>query len=293
VASASALQIQSGGLLVNVTQAGDYSVSVNSEHWLKSSPPTHLGRPLAMIDQAMSSGADKHGAFKAITARWRLESGGESVLETVFTAYPAETIAFTQRWPLGVDNASSFFNSSTSQTLALGQFPSFCVGNSTTGSNVELNFFAFMGCQIQYTGFGRWSASGPGHFKAGGPQSTMPLLLYDRKLRAISLSPVTNFFNAVHETTSFAKGNVLSAGVMASVERIPAGFEHTTFLVGGHGINDTMNRVGGALLTEAGKTPVDPAASSFVLTHLGYWVDNGAPVGAKTAPTVAVCSMLG
>jgi hypothetical protein len=293
-AKASALQIQSGDLLVTVEQAGDYSVSVNSERWLKSSPPTHLGRSLAVIDLASSSGADKHGAFKAITVRWRLVSGREAVLETVFTAYTAETIAFTQRWPLGVGNASSFFNSSTSQTLALGQFPSFFVGNSTTGwigsttgNNVELNYFAFMGCQIQYTGFGRWSTTGPRHFRAGGAQSTMPLLLYDRTLRAIGLSPVTNFFNAVHETASFAKGDVLSAGIMASVERIPAGFEHTTFLVGGHGMNDTMNRVGGALLAEAGKTPIDPAASSFVLSHLGYWVDNGSPVGPNTAMAVA------
>ena len=64
---------------------------------------------------------------------------------------------------------------------------------------------------------------------------------------------------------------------MASVWSLPPGFEHTTLAVGGRGLNTTMAQLGKALLAESGKRPVDPINESFVLSHLGYWVDNGAP----------------
>jgi hypothetical protein len=187
----------------------------------------------------------------------------------------AELLAFTQRWPLGVPNTSAYYNQSTAASVPLGRFPSFAVGNSSAAS-VELNWFAFTGCQIQFTGFGRWATSGPGRFQAGGAQETMPLVLYNRTLRAVAVSPSTNYFNAIHDTAS-SGGAMLAAGPMASVWTLPPGFAHTTLIAGGQGINETMTRLGTALLAESGKTPVNPLNESFVLSHLGYWVDNGAP----------------
>ena len=64
---------------------------------------------------------------------------------------------------------------------------------------------------------------------------------------------------------------------LRSVWTLPPGFAHTTIIVGGKGINATMTRLGAALLKETGKIPVNPRNESFVLSHLGYWVDNGAP----------------
>jgi hypothetical protein len=262
-------------------------VSVDGTAWLASgAAPDHLGRNLTVLDRTNSTGEDKHGAFTAVTLRWQLadaavrgaagERVGEAVLVTEFKTYVAsELLAFTQSWPLGVPNSSTYYNQSTAAGSPLGRFPSFAVGN-TSSASPELNWFAFTGCQIQFTGFGRWASSGPGAFRAAGAQETMPLVLYDRSLRAVAVSPSTNYFNAIHDTAT-SGGSVLAAGVMASIWTLPPGFSHTTLVVGGQGINATMTRLGAAVLKEAGKTPVNPLNESFVLSHLGYWVDNGAP----------------
>ena len=80
----------------------------------------------------------------------------------------------------------------------------------------------------------------------------------------------------MHETAS-SGGDVVAMGPMASVTTLPPMFAHTTLLVGGRSINGTMTSLGQALLRESGKQPVNPRNESFVLSHLGYWVDNGAP----------------
>ena len=287
------LSVRSGGIGVSVQPAsGNYSVSVDGILWLASAAPDHLGRPLAVLDVAKSSGSDKHGPFDAVTVRWRLASAGNladdsAVLHTELKAYTGggggagEMLALTQHWPAGVANTSAFFNSSTDQNLALGRFPAFRVGNASAASP-QLNWFAFNGCQIQFSGFGRWAPAGPGRFSAGGAQESMPLVLYDRAQRSIGLSPSSHFFNAVHETAS-SGGAVFAAGPMASVWSLPPGFNYTTLLVGGKSINRTMTHLGAALLLESGKTPVNPLNESFVLSHLGYWVDNGAPYYHTTA----------
>jgi hypothetical protein len=274
-------------LAVSVSAVGSYVVSVDGTAWLASgAAPDHLGRNLTVLDRTNSTGEDKHGAFTAVTLRWQLadaavrgaagERVGEAVLVTEFKTYVAsELLAFTQSWPLGVPNSSTYYNQSTAAGSPLGRFPSFAVGN-TSSASPELNWFAFTGCQIQFTGFGRWASSGPGAFRAAGAQETMPLVLYDRSLRAVAVSPSTNYFNAIHDTAT-SGGSVLAAGVMASIWTLPPGFSHTTLVVGGQGINATMTRLGAAVLKEAGKTPVNPLNESFVLSHLGYWVDNGAP----------------
>eukprot|EP01043_Picozoa_sp_COSAG02_P035121 COSAG02_NODE_2495_length_8684_cov_12.735469_3_plen_331_part_00 len=274
-------------LAVSVSAAGSYVVTVDGVAWLASGgAPDHLGRNLTVLDRANSTGEDKHGAFVAVTLRWQLEDASargtameqanEAVLVTEFKTYASSgMLAFTQSWPLGVPNTSAYYNQSTAAGSPLGRFPSFAVGN-TSFAAPELNWFAFSGCQIQFTGFGRWASSGPGSFRAGGAQETMPLVLYNRSLRAVAVSPSTNYFNAIHDTAT-SGGSVLVAGVMASIWTLPPGFSHTTLVVGGQGINATMTRLGAALLKETGKTPVNPLNESFVLSHLGYWVDNGAP----------------
>eukprot|EP01045_Picozoa_sp_COSAG04_P030065 COSAG04_NODE_5114_length_1732_cov_0.740355_1_plen_494_part_00 len=311
-------QLRSSGLDVWASGSdGSYIVAVDGAPWLESAPPDHLGRSLAAIDLATSSGEDKHGTFDAVTVRWRLNTTGADVpapgaaagggaacnsssvrwhpgvqlhdihpasdlanrggmsaeacaawcceveacvaffhtanqlsaagsckpggaccwlkptfnasrtndtcatpsdcrsgvlgdradglLHTTLRVYTnAEMLAFTQRWPAGVANTSRFYNSSTAANLPLGRFPAFQVGNTTeeNATTAQLNWLAFSGCQIQFSGFGRWAASGPGHFRAGGAQQTMPLVLYDRSLRALALSPSSNYFNAVHDTAS-------------------------------------------------------------------------------------------
>lgn len=79
---------------------------------------------------------------------------------------------------------------------------------------------------------------------------------------------------AVHETGS--SPGVLAAGPMATLDHIPPGHSFSTLLVIGHGPNSTLYDWGTRLLANSGKARLGPE-KSFVLSHLGYWVDNGAP----------------
>lgn len=268
-----------------VLSDGEYSIRVDGQLWLRSSPPNHLQRKLKPLRIMNSTGSDELGAYEAIVLDWSLANGkvGSTVLSTVFRAYiapGAELVSFTQQWPAGVNNTSVYYNKTTSMNQPLGNFPSFHVGNitpleptSSSSSAPELNWFAFSGNQLQDTQFGRWARSGPGCFRSNGAQNTMPLVLYNRYLRSIAVSPASHFFNAVHEVAN----GTFAAGPMASLLTIPAGFKHTTVVTGGRSINSSMTRLGATLLTQAGKIPVDPLRNSFALSHLGYWVDNGAP----------------
>ena len=107
-------------LAVSVDGAsGEYVVSVDGVPWLASGgAPDHLGRNLTVLDQANSTGEDKHGAFEAVTLRWRLANArkagageaAEAVLVTEFKTYAAsELLALTQRWPQGVTNTSAYY----------------------------------------------------------------------------------------------------------------------------------------------------------------------------------------
>jgi len=70
------------------------------------------------------------------------------------------------------------------------------------------------------------------------------------------VSPVDHFFVAVHETAT--EPGTLAAGPAASVAAIPAGYEYTTALVPGRGINATMYGLGDMLLAKSGKKRPDP-----------------------------------
>jgi hypothetical protein len=75
----------------------------------------------------------------------------------------------------------------------------------------------------------------------------------------------------VHQGGPFSVG----AGVKASVAALPPGFVHETLLVGGAGIGAAADALGGALLARSGKPRVN-AYTDFILSHVGYWSDNGA-----------------
>ena len=269
-------------LTVSVSAAGSYVVSVDGVAWLASGgAPDHLGRSLTVLDRANSTGEDKHGAFTAVTLRWQLgnaarrhatrERRRSGACHRIYTYAASELLEATQSWPL------EFYvwlpQPEHCGWLSLGRFPSFAVGKPALPARSS-------------TGLRSWAARSsspalaagqPGpRFRAQGAQETMPLVLYNRSLRAVAVSPSTNYFNAMHDTAT-SGGSVLAAGVMASIWTLPPGFSHTTLVVAGQGINATMTRLGAALLKETGKIPVNPRNESFVLSHLGYWVDNGAP----------------
>lgn len=119
---------------------------------------------------------------------------------------------------------------------------------------------------------------GQGGFHALNGQASMPLLLYDANLTTVALFPIASFFAAVHETVTSA--DVLSIGPAASIVTIPKGYVYTTALLSAEtrtGLTGTMVAAGDFLLTLGGKPRPNPYTDSFILSHLGFWVDNGSP----------------
>ena len=72
-----------------------------------------------------------------------------------------------------------------------------------------------------------------------------------------------------------AGDHFVGLGIKRSVRVLPAGFHHENVLAAGAGITDATRALGDALLTRGGKSRADPS-HDFVLSHLGYWTDNGA-----------------
>ena len=80
----------------------------------------------------------------------------------------------------------------------------------------------------------------------------------------------------MHETET--SPHVLAAGVAGSVPSLPPGFTYTTAMVGGAGVNASVVSAGDLLLQLGNKTRPNPEeGDSFVLSHLGFWTDNGSP----------------
>jgi len=119
---------------------------------------------------------------------------------------------------------------------------------------------------------GAWNAT-TDHPSMNGVTSGEPLVLhaYGAKPRAVAIAPATNFF--VSGQAIF--GGDLQCGIRSTVSVLPKGFSHSTVVVGGTGINGTLVALGDHLLGLGQKARTDPQ-SDFVLSHLGYWTDNGA-----------------
>jgi hypothetical protein len=118
--------------------------------------------------------------------------------------------------------------------------------------------------------------------------SGLPLLLFNKSLHSLVVSPITNFFTAVHTTRHCDAGSTattatttgppnqcMRAGIKCSVRSLPANFTHDTILHAGVGLQSTMLSWGDILLARGGKTRVDPY-KDLVLSNVGYWTDHGA-----------------
>eukprot|EP01137_Pigoraptor_chileana_P030725 Opistho-2@17610 len=77
------------------------------------------------------------------------------------------------------------------------------------------------------------------------------------------------------QTISKSLGGVFACGLQGLLPDIPVGFTHTTLLLYGNGVHECMSDWGNALLRRSGKPRTLPTAD-VVVSHLGYWTDNGA-----------------
>ena len=282
-AAAAPIAMASGGFSLHLdTASGEFDLFVDGAKWLARDDaaasssgmiPLVGGRMLGppTLHHKRSNGTDKWGAFSSIELAWADSAApphSPTLLITSIRAYEQrELLAFTQTWPRGLTQTGA----PGSDATTIAAYPTLTT-SSAGNTTVPLNYYQWGGCQIANSFGGRFTDATN---IPGGQRLGMPLLLYNRSGRSLVVSPAQNWLTAVHE-----EGNgTVGVGIKASVKILPPGFTHETVLVGGPSINRTMYNLGDALLALSGKKRA-AAYDDFVLSHLGYWTDNGAFYGS-------------
>ncbi len=255
---------------------GTYTINVDGQIWLTGGQnriPLTLHKPEAyttLLEQVQAStesrsGSDLWGHYREVSLSWGEPSRQSPILVTSFREYSNyEIIMFRQSWPQGLLQNGSLLSNGKLRSAVLSPFPSF----TTEDGNMNLNFLQFGGCQLANTYTGKWSNS---KNVPGGERLGIPLVLYNKSGHAIVIAPSTNWFTSVHEPNAYGIG----VGIKQSVAMLPQNFSHDTLIVFGDTPNKTLSLLGNLLLQRSGKIHINPY-SDFVLSHLGYWTDNGA-----------------
>lgn len=152
----------------------------------------------------------------------------------------------------------------------IASFPTFNLSTPAPATG-NLSYLAWGGCQVSQPMSGLWSQDPRFLPSFNAITSGVPLLLHNEAGRSIVMSSADNFFVGGQAT----EGDMLECGIRASVQSLPKGFSYSTVVVGGQGINSTMIEWGDLLL-DVGKKPRTDPYKDFVLSHVGYWTDNGA-----------------
>lgn len=195
---------------------------------------------------------------------------------TSIRAYSAvPVIIFEQSYPMGATQHGD-------RGGAASAFPSWAL-DAPAGSPT-LAYFA---------GHGQASSSGASWADAavgGGHQGAAVVALFPASQplydgnnnassapRCVVTSPFGNFMASSFDIPSKlldGRGapKFSASGVLGSVTTIPAGFSHSTVLVGGRGVASTLMDWGDVLLLKGGKhrTVLDHP-TDVSLTHIGYW----------------------
>jgi hypothetical protein len=99
-----------------------------------------------------------------------------------------------------------------------------------------------------------------------------PWLLFDNDANAFVISPASHFMVA---SMSGDGRTEVASGLNPALRNLPANFTQQTLLAFGHGINQTWDSWGRALLDlQHAQRPANDADT--MLKYLGYWTDNGA-----------------
>ena len=184
-----------------------------------------------------SPGHDALGAYTQTTFSY--QSGGTKQA-TIRTYQAAPIVIFTETY---VDAAANS-----------GAFPTFATYPALPHT------LSHQGC------FGHYQ------FNSFDGAADSPWLFFDGDGNGFAISAADHFQQA--ETTMAANG-AITAGVLASITELPAGFTRQTILAAGNSVEDTYRRWGGALTTLAGKS-LPSSDAGPVLNTLGYWTDHGA-----------------
>jgi len=269
-ASASVAAAAGPALGLTVRPDGSYAVTLDGSTWLASGG----GAPAAAAAYGNAMHSTLDGSLKAdgppaavsgsnYTGFTQSFNGGLFAVEWALYA-GANAIIFTQSFPKGLTGMA--VNGGSSKDLATA-FPVFAFANST-----EIAWLTWP--ETMCTGVtGLWT---PASVKNSGLSSDggTPLVLYNKAATTVVLSTLRGFMTGNVGLYPAVKGG-LGSGFNGMVQEVPAGWEHSTILVAGQGINNTVLAWGDLLLARTGKHRTRPDADLIVST-LGYWTDNGA-----------------
>ena len=281
------LEATSGRLTVSVDpETGRYSVSVKSNHrvpadetWLVSAPTLlHSDAGwlnLSAQNASSTEGSDENlGNFTRLAVSVSAGGAGGAQVEISFRVYhrpldAGAVIVAEQRFLTGATGVK--LGGPAAHDLAASAFPNWQVGAGLLGH--RLQFIA--GCD------GAPSRSPVGTVFPYGYASTflgrgLPLALLDNTLEnnALVMSPVDGFVSSTLALHNMSDGSqALAAGVVGSVDTIPAGFAVATVMtmsrVGG-GFTESMMHWGDAMLALGGGKLRTKHNAAPMVSHLGY-----------------------
>ncbi len=238
--TAATISAPSTGIAVTVSPAGPYTITrraPGAPTWMFGGD---IGHALTRI--AVTSGADRIGAYKEITFRYRAGSARMAGIRA-YAARPVVLFRVTY-----LENAANIAPFPTLTTYPRG-----------------LSYLSYSG------GFGHYQFDRGGR----GGAADSPRLLFDAHDDAAIFAPASNPMVAATTVigTPRTGGVALSSGITTTIASLPAGLTQTTMLAVGRGINRTFDAWGRAMTALQGKVrpPNDADAS---LTYLGYWTDN-------------------
>ncbi|CAH1277104.1 Hypp9481 [Branchiostoma lanceolatum] len=211
-------------------------------------------------------GKDTLGKYQYKSILW--QAGGARV-ETYYRYYTdVPAVVFGQHFPDGANGTS------------VGNPDHTCTGFPTIALEGQAGLLAYLSFGGNMFG-GASIGAGEWYYQTTGIRSGItggPLVVFDRNLNTVVLSPFSEFMAASvwhNGTGSGGYGGEVNYGIMGDVENIPPNFDYQTILYYDKGINQALHEWGGALMRQYGKTRAR-TESDFSSNYIGYWTDNGA-----------------
>ena len=205
-------------------------------------------------------GTDQLGAYNSSSATY--SAAGTTIVLSV--RQYADAIAFEQHFPRGLTAGSA---STTSPPQPAAAFPSLSLAEGLLPTAAWRSWHGHWG---SFTGVGLQ----PNNSLIFNGVPTMPLLFFGNRSDggAVMVSPLGNFTDAAHATS----GDAWRHGPNGRLTSLPAGYSHTTLLVGGDGPTATIAAWGRRLRSFHHTDRSAARAADVTLSKIGVFTDNGA-----------------
>ena len=260
---------------------GAYSLRVDGVEWYSSDAKSGgIGLLVGGAAQTLAnggmqltrvtsiSGTSPLGAYTGTQLQYSSTAGGVVYARFKASALPSGAAAILCELEITNGLAGSGKSVKTGATDLTAGFPVF--SGAPAQSSTSKGYITWLG---DFAGghVGVWDSDTSTPLgNQGGPVATFNT----SSLLTVVASSASHFMVGGLAFPSWAGPKSLSGGLFAALTGVPARTVHSTILVAGPGIADTMRAWGGALLTLGGKAPTalqrDPQTA-----YLAYYTDNG------------------